>query len=67
MSAEHLEKKIKDKSLTLDHMRQVLMMLRSSPLSSEQKIQEIENEIQHIKDDIDLLDIQIKKVKMKGN
>lgn len=43
------------------------MMLRSSPLSSEQKIQEIENEIQHIKDDIDLLDIQIKKVKMKGN
>lgn len=60
-----LEKKYKERLAHLEYIRSTLMMLSSNPLADTQKIHEKEQELQDIKDEIDGLDIRIKKLKMQ--
>ena len=60
-----LEKLYKSKIQQAEYLRTTLMMLSTNPLIAQDKVAEKEKELQLLKDEIDTLDIKIKKIKMQ--
>lgn len=58
-----LEKKLSDIQQHLEYIRQTLMMLSTSPIPQPQKIAEKEQEMQVLKQEMEDLEIKIKKIK----
>lgn len=60
-----LEKLYRAKLQQSEYLRTTLMMLSTNPLIAQDKVAEKEKELQLLKDEIDTLDIKIKKIKMQ--
>lgn len=62
-SLVNLEKQLVDLQQHLEYIRQTLMMLSTSPIPQTQKIADKEQEMQDLKNEIDILEIKIRKLK----
>jgi hypothetical protein len=60
-----LEKLYKSKIQQAEYFRSTLMMLSTNPLIAQEKVKEKQKELELLKDEIDSLDIKIKKIKMQ--
>ena len=60
-----LEKLYKSKIQQAEYLRSTLMMLSTNPLIAQEKVKEKQKELELLKDEIDTLDIKIKKIKMQ--
>ena len=60
-----LEKLYKSKIQQAEYFRSTLMMLSTNPLIAQEKVKEKQKELELLKDEIDTLDIKIKKIKMQ--
>ena len=60
-----LEKLYKSKIQQAEYFRSTLMMLSTNPLIAQEKVKEKQKELELLKDEIDALDIKIKKIKMQ--
>ncbi len=60
-----LERAFKAKSQTLEYVRSTLMALSFNPLSDPVKLTEKEAELEHLKTDLQILEIKIQKAKME--
>ena len=60
-----LEKLYKSKTQQAEYRRSTLMMLSTNPLIGQEKVKEKQKELELLKDEIDTLDIKIKKIKMQ--
>ena len=60
-----LEKLYKSKIQQAEYLRSTLMMLSANPLIAQEKVKEKQQELELLKDEIDTLDIKIKKIKMQ--
>ena len=60
-----LEKLYKSKTQQAEYLRSTLMMLSTNPLIAQEKVKEKQKELELLKDEIDTLDIKIKKIKMQ--
>ena len=60
-----LEKLYKSKIQQAEYLRSTLMMLSTNPLIAQEKVKEKQKELELLKDEIDTLDIKIKKNKMQ--
>lgn len=59
------EKQYQDKLQQLEYLRSTLMMLSSNPLIPRDKIELKEHEMYQLKEEIDILEIKIKKLKIQ--
>lgn len=59
------EKQYQDKLQQLEYLRSTLMMLSSNPLIPRDKIELKEQEMYQLKEEIDILEIKIKKLKIQ--
>ena len=60
-----LEKLYKSKIQQAEYLRSTLMMLSTNPLIAQEKVTDKQTELELLKDEIDTLDIKIKKIKMQ--
>ena len=60
-----LEKLYKSKIQQAEYLRSTLMMLSTNQLIAQEKVKEKQKELELLKDEIDTLDIKIKKIKMQ--